>query len=97
MENHTDKTFLIGLLGPPGSGKGTQCHWLARTFDLEHISICTILRAKMDRPGSASAAIIRQNMTNGTAGPKELTVGIIKSHITQSLEAGQRVFILDGT
>ncbi|RSL75949.1 hypothetical protein CEP51_010423 [Fusarium floridanum] len=32
----------------------------------------------------------------GTIGPKELTVGLLKSHIRQRFEQGMRVFIIDG-
>lgn len=94
--HESDKLKVIGVLGGPGSGKGTQCQWLARTFKVQHISIGDVLRAEMNRPQSPHAAIIRQNMLSGTVGPKEVTVGILKSHILRSMQEGTYVFVLDG-
>lgn len=36
--------MLVGVLGRPGAGKGTQCQWLSRKFAVEHISIGNVLR-----------------------------------------------------
>ncbi|KAI3325392.1 adenylate kinase [Xylariaceae sp. AK1471] len=91
-----DKPTVIGLLGGPGSGKGTQCRLLSEVLKFEHISIGDILRTEMRRPGSDYAAIIEQNMRAGTVGPKEVTVGILKSHILEKSRSGIDLFILDG-
>ncbi|KAL8357545.1 hypothetical protein RB598_002382 [Gaeumannomyces tritici] len=84
------------MLGGPGSGKGLQCQRLVRSFDVEHISIGDVLRDEMSREGSGYAAVIRENMVVGTVGPKETTVGILKSRILASAAKGARVFLLDG-
>ncbi|KAJ3543056.1 hypothetical protein NM208_g3780 [Fusarium decemcellulare] len=92
----SDKPRVISVLGGPGSGKGTQCQWLARNFKVQHISVGEVLRAEINRPGSPHADIIRQNMLTGTFGPKEITVEILKSHILRSMQQGTCAFVLDG-
>ncbi|KAI8669923.1 hypothetical protein NCS56_00795800 [Fusarium sp. Ph1] len=92
----SDKLVLFGMLGGPGSGKSSQCRLLAQTFKVEHVRVGDLLRAEMNREGSPYAATIRGNMMKGTIGPKELTVGLLKSHILQRFEQGMRVFIIDG-
>lgn len=89
-------TTLIGMLGRPGCGKGTQCRWLAQTFAIEQISIGEVLRAEMDREGSQYAATIRENMLAGTVGPKEVTIPLLKSHVVAASAAGAKVLVLDG-
>ncbi|RSM04332.1 hypothetical protein CEP52_006864 [Fusarium oligoseptatum] len=92
----SEELILIGMLGGPGAGKSSQCRLLAQMFEVEHVSVGDLLRAEMNREGSQYAAIIRGNMMEGTIGPKELTVGLLKSHIRQRVEQGMRVFIIDG-
>ncbi|KAM5342099.1 hypothetical protein ACJ41O_015130 [Fusarium nematophilum] len=96
IPSQNDKPIVVGVLGGPGSGKGTQCEWLAKTFKLEHISVGQVLRDEMNREGSPHADVIRQNMLAGTVGPKEVTVGILKSHIRRCVEEGTGVLVLDG-
>ncbi|KAI0802149.1 adenylate kinase-domain-containing protein [Xylaria sp. FL0064] len=87
---------VIGILGGPGSGKGTQCRLLSKRFILGHISVGDVLRAEMEREGSEHAAIIEQNMRAGTVGPKEVTIGILKSHILEASQKSINLFVLDG-
>ncbi|TGJ86532.1 hypothetical protein E0Z10_g2271 [Xylaria hypoxylon] len=92
------KTFkVVGLLGGPGSGKGTQCRLLSEAFKLDHISIGDVLRAELKREGSEHAAIIEQNMRAGTVGPKEVTIGILRSHMLEASQRGTELFVLDAT
>ncbi|KAI1360603.1 adenylate kinase-domain-containing protein [Xylaria arbuscula] len=95
-EPETGKFAVIGVLGGPGSGKGTQCRLLAQMFKLEHISIGDVLRKELKREGSAYAPIIEENMRAGTVGPKEITVAILKSHILEASREGINLFVLDG-
>ncbi|KAF5018781.1 hypothetical protein F66182_9231 [Fusarium sp. NRRL 66182] len=94
--HQTHAPRVICIAGGPGSGKGTQCRWLEQTFRLQHISIGDILRDEMNRPSSPYADIIRQNMMAGTIGPKEVTLGVLKSHVLRSMQHGTNVFLLDG-
>lgn len=92
----SDELILVGMLGGPGSGKSSQCRLLAQTFKVEHVSVGDLLRAEMNRQWSPYASTIRGHMMEGTIGPKELTVGLLKSHIHQCFDQGMRVFIIDG-
>ncbi|KAI1346457.1 adenylate kinase-domain-containing protein [Xylaria sp. FL0043] len=87
---------VIGILGGPGSGKGTQCRLLSKRFFLGHISVGDVLRAEMKREGSEHAAVIEQNMRAGTVGPKEVTIGILKSHMLEASQKGISLFVLEG-
>ncbi|KAI1264080.1 adenylate kinase-domain-containing protein [Xylariaceae sp. FL1019] len=87
---------VIGMLGGPGSGKGTQCKLLAQAFNLNHISIGDIMRQEMNRAGSEYASIIEQNMRAGTVAPKEVTIPVLKSHMLEALQQGTDLFVLDG-
>ncbi|KAK3677290.1 hypothetical protein LTR78_002828 [Recurvomyces mirabilis] len=88
--------LVIGILGGPGSGKGTQCARLEQKYLLKHISIGDVMRAEMEREDSPYASIIKDNMLAGRVGPKELTVGIVKQHIEEAIRKGVCTFVLDG-
>lgn len=92
----SEEFAVIGVLGGPGSGKGTQCTLLAQTFKLNHISIGDVMRQEMKREGSEYASIIEQNMRAGTVAPKEITIPILKSHMLAASCQGADLFILDG-
>lgn len=88
---------IIGLVGGPGSGKGTQCERLTKALPtIEHLSIGETLRQEM-QSGSPYAQIIKQNMSAGMVGPPALTVGLLRRRMeTSILERGISTFILDG-
>lgn len=87
---------MVGILGGPGSGNGTQCSRLEQKYYLKHISIGDVMRSEMNRNGSPYASIIRENMLAGRVGPKELTVGVVRRHIEDAMSKGVRTFVLDG-
>ncbi|KAM7209841.1 hypothetical protein V8F06_014776 [Rhypophila decipiens] len=88
---------IIGMLGGSTCGKGTQCRLLSEKFNIVHWSVGEVLRKKVAQPGSPFGSIIRENMSAGRVGPKEITVTILKDYILQSVAAlGTHVFILDG-
>ncbi|KAK2603564.1 hypothetical protein QQS21_004244 [Conoideocrella luteorostrata] len=90
------KPIIIGLLGGPGSGKGTQCRLICQSFKIEHFSIGDVLRKELHRRESPYATIIRQHMLAGTVGPKELTIALLHSCIKESIQNGAVAFVLDG-
>lgn len=47
MKNKILKFKTIFILGPPGSGKGTQCQILTRNFNILHISAGELLRREV--------------------------------------------------
>ncbi|KAF2244209.1 P-loop containing nucleoside triphosphate hydrolase protein [Trematosphaeria pertusa] len=86
----------ISVLGPPGSGKGTQCSLLQKRFFCAHLSVGDLLRAEVVKPGSPYAELIRENIKEGRIGPKELTVRFMKQAMDGVAKEGVQSFFLDG-
>ncbi len=85
---------MIGIiLGPPGSGKGTQAERIGAGLDLEHLSTGEILRAEVERrsPLGEHAA---QAMKGGELVPDEVMVKLVASRLKQVAAGGG--FLLDG-
>jgi len=87
---------LLSILGPPGSGKGTQCALLTQHFHCAHLSVGDLLRAEAGKPSSPYAEIIKENMRLGRVGPKEITVGVLRRCIEDAVEEGVEMVLLDG-
>ncbi len=81
----------IVLLGPPGSGKGTQAKQLAESFGYLHLSTGDMLREEVKK-GSDLGQKAKSIMEKGELVPDDLIVAMIKSRIS----AGNGGIILDG-
>jgi adenylate kinase len=81
------------LLGPPGSGKGTQSERLQRDFRLPYYATGDILRAAV-REGTELGALAKEYMDRGDLVPDEVIVGVIGERIERQEAADG--FILDG-
>jgi adenylate kinase len=81
----------LALLGPPGSGKGTQAQRICAAFDLVHLASGDILRAEK-ASGSALGRQIRDFIDNGMLVPDDLMIELMKQKIL-GLTKG---FVLDG-
>ena len=81
----------LALLGPPGSGKGTQAERICAAFDLTHLASGDILRSEK-ASGSALGKQIRDFIDNGLLVPDDLMIELMKQKIL-SLKQG---FVLDG-
>jgi adenylate kinase len=81
------------LLGPPGSGKGTQGERLQEELQLPYWATGDILRAAV-RDGTALGRSAKEYMDRGDLVPDEVIVGMIAERI-DSEEAADG-FILDG-
>jgi adenylate kinase len=81
------------LLGPPGSGKGTQGERLQEDFRLPYYATGDILRAAV-RNGTELGAEAKEYMDRGDLVPDEVMVGLIAERVSRG-EAGDG-FILDG-
>ena len=81
------------LLGPPGSGKGTQGERLQEDFRLPYYATGDILRAAV-KDGTEVGERAREYMDRGDLVPDEVTIGVIAERI-QGEEASDG-FILDG-
>jgi adenylate kinase len=81
----------IVLLGPPGSGKGTQAKRLSKDFNLAHISTGDLLReAVNDRTELGKKA--KGYMDSGRLVPDDLVIALVKETI-ERMDTG---FVLDG-
>ena len=81
------------LLGPPGSGKGTQGERLQEDFRLPYYATGDILRAAV-RDGTDLGKRAREYMDRGDLVPDEVIVGLIADRVTNAEAADG--FILDG-
>jgi adenylate kinase len=81
------------LLGPPGSGKGTQGERLQEDFRLPYYATGDILRAAV-REGTELGGEAKQYMDRGDLVPDQVIVGLIVERVSRE-EAGDG-FILDG-
>jgi len=83
----------IILLGPPGSGKGTQAQRLVQRYGIVQLSTGEMLRAAVaaETPVGLKAKDI---MASGALVPDEIVVGIISDRIDQP--DAKKGFILDG-
>jgi adenylate kinase len=83
----------IILLGPPGSGKGTQAKMLMEIYNIPQISTGDILRAAVSNQ-TALGKEAKEYMNRGALVPDELVVRIVEERLKER-DCG-RGFILDG-
>jgi adenylate kinase len=81
------------IMGPPGSGKGTQGKLIAEKYHIPQISTGDILREAISN-GLALGLKARAYMARGELVPDEVVIGIIEDRLMQrNYEKG---FLLDG-
>src|SRR3982074_2601961 len=81
------------LLGPPGSGKGTQAQRLVQRYGIVQLSTGEMLRAAV-AAGTPVGLKAKEIMAGGGLVPDEVVVGIISDRIDQP--DARNGFILDG-
>jgi adenylate kinase len=88
-----NRNLNLILLGPPGSGKGTQGERLQEDLELPYYATGDILRAAVKDETEVGLAA-REYMDRGDLVPDEVIIGLI----AERLESGEadRGFILDG-
>ena len=72
----------IVLLGPPGSGKGTQSKFLVEKFGFIQISTGDLLREKVQQKDSLMGKEINDIMKSGELVPDEIVIQLIVDKIT---------------
>ena len=81
------------LLGPPGSGKGTQAARLKDTLGVPHISTGDLLRAEV-AAGTPLGVQAKEVMARGDLVSDEILLGMLESRLGR--DDVERGFILDG-
>jgi len=83
----------IILLGPPGSGKGTQGNLIEKKYGLPKISTGDLLRSEV-REGTQLGKEAEARMNKGELVDDDIVVGMIKNRISKP--EYQRGYIMDG-
>ena len=83
----------IALLGPPGSGKGTQGVVLRETYGIPHVSSGDLLRAAV-REGTELGRKAKAYMDAGALVPDDLVLAMMKERLAKA--DCHRGFLLDG-
>jgi adenylate kinase len=72
----SDDPPLVVLIGPPGSGKGTQCDRLAEQVGIARVSVGDALRTAANR-GSLLGRHVRGFVESGQLVPDDLTIEVV--------------------
>ncbi len=89
----TDAPQVVIMMGPPGSGKGTQAIRIAADLKLPHISTGDILRMHL-KNRTDIGQMIRNYLDTGKLVPDQVVIDMLKTRIAEPDCANG--FILDG-
>ena len=81
------------LLGPPGTGKGTQAAKLVEDFDLPYYATGDILRGAV-RAESELGRQAKERMENGELVPDDVICGVVEERVDS--DEARDGFVLDG-
>jgi adenylate kinase len=81
------------LIGPPGSGKGTQGQLLSERFNLLHIATGDLLRAEVEA-ASPIGKEVADYLDRGELVPDEVIVDLVMPVVFHAVETGG--YVLDG-
>ena len=82
------------LIGPPGSGKGTQSDYLVETFGAVHLSTGDMLR-KHVKDGTAIGKKAKSFMDSGALVPDDLIIEMMTERLNE-IKAEKKSWLLDG-
>jgi adenylate kinase len=83
----------VVLLGPPGSGKGTQADYIQRKLGLIHISTGDLFRKHLGE-GTELGSLARTFMDRGELVPDQVTVDMVRERLQE--DDVLRGVLLDG-
>jgi adenylate kinase len=81
------------LIGPPGSGKGTQGGRLAERFGIEHLAAGDLLRAEVSS-GSELGRAAQAVMERGDLVPDEMIIELVMPRVARAARGAG--YLLDG-
>jgi len=83
----------IILIGPPGSGKGTQAKMIVDKYHVKHVSTGDILRENV-RSGTPLGVEAKKFMDAGGLVPDDVVIGLVRERLKES--DCKNGYILDG-
>jgi len=96
MKPSSKKPKALVVIGPPGSGKGTQAHLLCRKFGLKHLGSGDILRARQKK-GDFTGRKLAEIMNKGGLAPSFVVVKILGDELEKiKKEPKLKGVVLDG-
>lgn len=82
------------ILGAPGSGKGSQCKWITKDYNVPHISTGDIFRKNISE-GTELGKKAKEYMDKGALVPDELVIDLLKARLDEA-DCVENGFLLDG-
>jgi adenylate kinase len=83
------------FVGPPGSGKGTQCALLSQRLSFTHVSTGALIREEI-ASGSSLGKAVKQLVESGGLVDDETIVKCLSSHLDGLSETRKKIILLDG-
>ncbi len=83
----------ILIMGPAGSGKGTQSKQIATDYNIPHISTGDMFRSAI-KEKTALGVQVEEFLNQGKLVPDDLTIGLVKERLQK--EDCQKGYLLDG-
>lgn len=88
-----DHQHIVILMGPPGSGKGTQATRLCKELEIPHVSTGDLFRAHM-KQGSPLGEKAKQYIEKGQYVPDDLVLDMLFDRVSN--DDCKKGFLLDG-
>lgn len=88
-----DKKMVIILLGPPGSGKGTQAKKISEKLALPHISTGDLFRENLSK-GTELGKRVKSYMESGNLVPDDIVIEMLMARVAQP--DCKKGYLLDG-
>lgn len=92
MNDAKPKTVII-LLGPPGSGKGTQAEKLSKKYDLPHISTGDLFRENL-KNNTPLGAKVKSYIESGNLVPDDIVINMLLDRVSRP--DCKKGYLLDG-
>lgn len=89
------KPTVMFVIGGPGSGKGTQCEYMAKKYGAVHLSTGDCLRDEINSK-SEDAEIIQLHINQGILVPQQIVIRVLRKKMIQCVKNGSKKFVIDG-